>query len=287
MSTQGQTFTDSTPDKQDSPDTPQIPSALSIIRAQAGARGYENCVKCIGTTRQGTACKRNANKGRRYCNKHGGRALAGISHPAYKDGQHVGAREKRNRNRYPAAPQDWQETIEHATMDETIHSLEQEIALAEVMLNDLLRRQWEYGDPGKGWTTITNHWRLLQEAQSIGDIKAVQKQFATIGPLLERLQSAHMLDGEIREQLRLVAHLRMQEHKRLQELRTHIPLEGYISYLKEVQLAARRVALSLLDHPTAETFLSQWRIEVAALDVRRFVGAVAPAPQPLIDVTPA
>ena len=261
-----------------------IPQTLSAMYTAAGAKGYAASKKCMGKKRDGGVCRKPAVTGRDFCDMHGGHARAGISNPQYKNGSRVG---ERARKRYPAAPPDWQATIERAGHDAEIHSLEQEIALAEVMLNDLLRRQWEYGDPGKGWTTITNHWRLLQEAQSIGDIKAVQKQFATIGPLLERLQSAHMLDGEIREQLRLVAHLRMQEHKRLQELRTHIPLEGYVSYLKEVQLAARRVALSLFDHSTAETFLSQWRIEVAALDVRRFVGAVAPAPQPLIDVTPA
>lgn len=261
---------------------------LSEKRAIAGALGYAGSEKCQGNKRNGDRCRRPAKVGRRYCDLHGGNSKAGIAHYAYKTGEFVGIREKRaaKRNRYSNAPPDWQQTLERATTDPDIHSLEQEIALAETMLNDMLRRQYEYGDPGKGWTTLTNHWRLLQAAQSLGDIPRVQAEFTHIGPLLERMQHAHMLDSEIREQLRLVAQLRMQEHKRLQELRNHIPLDGYISYLKEVQLAARRVALSLLDHTLAETYLAQWRTEVQALDVRQFVGALAPRQQTLIDVTP-
>ena len=257
-------------------------------RASAGALGHAGSKKCQGKKRDGGSCGAPAIVGRRYCYYHGGKSKAGIAHYAYKDGATVGIREKRaaKRNRYDNAPPDWQQTLEQATTDPDIHSLEQEIALAETMLNDMLRRQYEYGDPGKGWTTLTNHWRLLQAAQVLGDTVRVQAEFTTIGPLLERMQHAHMLDSEIREQLRLVAQLRMQEHKRLQELRNHIPLDGYISYLKEVQLAARRVALSLLDHTLAETYLAQWRTEVQALDVRQFVGALAPRQQTLIDVTP-
>ena len=250
---------------------------------------------CEGHTRDGSPCGQPAILGRRYCRLHGGKALAGIAHPMYKDGAHIGQREKYRTPREGIAespavalhryrthlPDHLQVTIETASTDPDIHSLSQEIALSDMTLSDLLRRRYEYGDPGKGWQTLTTLWRQLQASQKQGDIYAMRKAFDAIGPLMEQMQSASHLDAEIREQTRLVASLRMQEHKRIVDLQSHIPPEAFLAVLKRQQLEMRRLCFEYLDAPMAEKLLLAIREAYVRIDIRGLVGVNQPR-----DVTP-
>ena len=250
--------------------------------------------KCQGKKRNGDACPNPAKIGRDFCRFHGGNIPVGIASPQYKTGAYVGKRQHQralaqippqDRHRYRHHLPDYlQQTIETASTDPDIHSLHQEIALTDGLLTDLLRRRFAYGDPGKGWLELTQHWRALESHQQTGNVKGVAKEFSDIGPLLERMAQATALDAEIREQTRLLADLRIREHKRLVDLQSHIPPDAFKMVLRRQQLELRRILYEYCDTDMAERILLQIREAYMRIDLRGLVGATATTPA--IDVTP-
>lgn len=216
---------------------------------------------------------------------HGGTQPAGIAHYRYTTGQYVGESAlntaKKDHRYREYLPQTIQQAIEQASTDPDIHSLHEQIALADGMLNDLLRRRYECGDPGKGWKDLTFHWRQLQACQATGDIPGMHAAFAAIGPLIERMQSATTLDSDIREQQRLLADLTLREHKRLVDLQSHIPPEAFVQVLKRQQVELRRCILEHCEQGQAEALLYAIREAYIRIDIRAIVGA-----HPVVDITP-
>ena len=253
----------------------------------------QDAAKCTGNNKDGSKCKAVACKGRDFCRKHGGKARAGIAHSQYKDGHRVGERAiqrklatlpPEERHRYTThLPGSLQQVFESASTDVELHSLRHEIALCVTLLMDLIRRRHECGDPGQGWLTLGQVWRQLMAHKLSGNVKGLEKAIADISLLMEQMQVATSLDSELREQMRLLADLRIKEHKRLIDLESHISADVFRSIVKQQQLALRTVLFEHLEQSEAETLLLALQRAFLQIDMRTPLGAT---PSHVIDVTP-
>lgn len=133
--------------------------------------------QCTAKSKQsGVQCKKDAVAGCSVCHIHGGKSLAGIASPTYKDGRYSRYMPTRMRGRY-----------EEAQRDPALLELREEIALLDARLVDLLSRV-DTGESGALWRALMTARMELIAAKRAGDLK---EQGALLNHILELISQGH------------------------------------------------------------------------------------------------
>jgi hypothetical protein len=238
-----------------------------------------------GHKKAGEQCSLPAVKGRDYCHRHKGTIPAGVAHYNYKHGAYVGQRqaqrakaqltpeEKAQLHRYQRFLPDYLKVIHtEALSNPDLLSLQQEIALADSMLADMLRRLHEYGDPGEGWKDLQSLMHAWDVAEKVGDVKALLKAQEGLKALVARMADSSALEERIHTQMRLIKDLRIQEHKRILDLQSQIQPEHFLLLLQSFKSILRQEILAYLEKDQAQTLLLRLDAGFRALDVRTLIG---------------
>jgi hypothetical protein len=169
-------------------------------------------VKCRAKSkRTKQACGANAVTGRELCYHHGGRSLAGIAHPNYKDG-------RASRYMLPLRMRDDYQT---ALSDPKLLDLKPEIALVHARAQDLMNRV-DSGESG-------NLWRLLRKAYAdLVKAKDGEEQLAAvaeIGKLITRGAADYAAWAETMREIDRKQRLVESTRKRAMELHQMVTLD--------------------------------------------------------------
>jgi hypothetical protein len=231
-----------------------------------------------------------------------------MAHYNYKHGAYVGQRaaqrakaqltpeEKAALHRYQRFLPDYLKVIHtEALSNPDLLSLQHEIALADSMLADMLRRLHEYGDPGEGWQDLQSLMHSWEVAEKVGDVKALLKAQEGLKALVARMADSSALEDRIHTQMRLIKDLRIQEHKRILDLQSHVQPEHFLLLLQSFKAIIREEVFACLDKDLAQTLLLRLDAGFRTLDVRTLVGVTrnitptltldAPALAPTPDLT--
>jgi hypothetical protein len=107
--------------------------------------------RCRATSKQsGERCKRHAAKGLNVCSMHGGKSLRGVDSPRFKTGRH---------SKY--LPDRLVERYEEALNDAELTRLDDEIALVDARLQDVLERLRVDGEAIAGGRDESTAWGLI------------------------------------------------------------------------------------------------------------------------------
>lgn len=131
---------------------------------------------CGAKTRNGTPCKGKPMANGR-CRMHGGTSLGGLASPVFKTGRYSKYLPARMAERY-------QESLK----DPEILALNDEIALADSRLEDLLKRV-DTGESGAIWELARSAYKNLLVAQSKKDYVKMAEALQSLGEIIQRGQA--------------------------------------------------------------------------------------------------
>ena len=164
--------------------------------------------------RTGQRCGVHAMRGSHVCYHHGGRSRKGIAHPGLTQG-----------GKYSKLlPLKLATAYAEARADPDLHALIDEIALTEARVRELLGRL-DSSDLGHAWTQLDAAWQAFARCRSAGDVPGMQAALADLEPVIARGAQDYLLWGEISNAVKLLADLRLKEHRRLVDLQTMISAE--------------------------------------------------------------
>jgi len=168
-------------------------------------------VQCTATSKQSKQqCKKDAIPGRRVCHIHGGKSLAGIVAPAYKDGRYSKYIPDRLKVRYEAARE-----------DSAILALRDDISLVDARLTDLLGRV-DTGESGALWSKLKEQRIALSVAQRTEDRKGQADAINAILSLIDQGHADYRAWSELQAALEQRKRLVESERKRLVEMQQMI-----------------------------------------------------------------
>jgi len=120
--------------------------------------------QCTAKAKQtGVRCKRNATPGRNVCRMHGGRSLQGVDSPRFKTGRY---------SKY--LPDRLVERYEEALNDVELMRLNDEIALVDTKLQDVLEQRPAEGEGPGAWQQVRDAHQRLEHAIARDDANATQ-----------------------------------------------------------------------------------------------------------------
>ena len=226
---------------------------------------------CDGHRKDGAPCGGWAMRGKAKCHMHGGKSPAGIASPHFRTGKYSSLLPLRLAAAYDAARN-----------DPDIHSLAEEIALAETRLRDLLTRL-DTSDLGHAWVMLAAAWRDFARCRSAGDIPGMQKALSIIEPIVKRGEVDYLLWQEITDTARLLAQLRLQEHRRLVDLESMMTAERANVLFGLLLRTVHSAVIEHADPATARRILTAVQATVRTLDTRPVAGAGVLRPDPPAD----
>lgn len=127
--------------------------------------------RCGAKTRSGAPCRGLAMPNGR-CRIHGGKSLSGIAHPGFKHGRYS-----------QDVPTRLRENYERARQDVNLLALQDDIAVLEAHLGDLMQRL-DSGDSGAHWPRLLEVWADFRSAQDRRDAPAMRDAVVRIEALL-------------------------------------------------------------------------------------------------------
>lgn len=130
-------------------------------------------MRCKAKSKQsGQQCKRHAVAGKEVCSIHGGKSLAGIAAPAFKDGKHSKFMPARLQGRY-----------NELLSDKKLLQLRSEVALMDTRITQLLETV-ETGDLAERWLTLQKEFVNFQKATTDRDVDAGRKSLEVMGEII-------------------------------------------------------------------------------------------------------
>jgi hypothetical protein len=138
------------------------------------------------------------------CKYHGGASLTGTAHPNYQSGRYLKNLPQRLRERY-----------EEALEDPDLHSFQEDLALIDARLDDLIKQMAE-GGGGEIFTEAMDAYQSFTFANRDGDAQAMRESLRRLETALHKGKGESYLWTEIRhlqEQRRKIV---LAEAKRLQ-----------------------------------------------------------------------
>ena len=127
--------------------------------------------RCRATSKQsGDRCKRHAAKGRNVCSMHGGKSLRGLDSPHFKTGRYSRSLPDRLAERY-----------HEALADEGLMHLNDEIALIDSRLQDVLERLHTEGEGPGAWQQAQDARQRLEQAIAQDDANATRAGLVMVG----------------------------------------------------------------------------------------------------------
>lgn len=148
------------------------------------------------------------------CRIHGGKSLAGIASPAYKDGRYSRVLPTRLRARYDAA-----------RSDTALLELREDISLLDARLEDLLGRV-DTGESGALWGRLMEARSDLLGAKRAADMKAQAEALNLILELISEGHADYRAWGELASVLEQRRRLVESERKRLVEAQQTMTVEN-------------------------------------------------------------
>lgn len=212
--------------------------------------------KRCGARKRGTQilCKRWAMPNGR-CALHGGKTPAGIASVHFKTGRYARDLPVRLAASYLAARN-----------DPEIHSLNDEIGVAQARLQELFRRL-ETSDLGHAWISLAATWALFVKYRSAGDVPAMTETLAEFETIVQRGQQDYLLWQEIGGTIKLLSSLRVSEHKRLVDLQTMMSALDAERLWGVTQHIVRDAILAYADTDVARRILTRIQAELARYDL--------------------
>jgi len=127
--------------------------------------------QCTAKAKQtGKRCRRHATPGRSVCRMHGGKSLSGVDSPRFKTGRY---------SRY--LPDRLVERHEEALNDAESMRLDDEIALVNTKLQDVLERLHQDGEGPGAWQQLRDAHQRLEQAVARDDANATHTGLVMLG----------------------------------------------------------------------------------------------------------
>lgn len=202
----------------------------------------------------GVFCQRYPLAGRTRCRIHGGLSKSGSEVASFKTGRYSKALPLRLAARY-----------EQARSDPDLHSIRDEIALAETRLQDLLTRA-DTSDLGHAWLQLDAASAAFERAMGSGDTAAMRKELDAMRASIQRGASDYLLWQEVRTLWRDLADLRLKDHKRLVDLQAMLSIEEANVLLGGFILFVRRLLMERLDESTRKPIFTDIQAYLTQLD---------------------
>ena len=205
------------------------------------------CPRCTAKSkRTHNQCQRPAMRGRTTCYHHGGSERYGIASPFYKHGRY---------SRYGHdIPLRLAAALERTLTDPEIHSIQHEVAVAQVRLQELLRRD-ETGDLGHAWLDLDAALTAFDAAERAGDVGAMRLALEEMRTQTRRGKQDYLLWQEILSTNTTVANLRIKEHKRLVDLELLMTAQDAEQLFGGLQIDVRTAILKHAPPEMARTIL--------------------------------
>ena len=185
--------------------------------------------ECGAKKRDGTPCRARAIPNGR-CRLHGGKSLIGPASPTFKHGRYS-----------KVIPSNLGERYQQALADENLLALNEEIALFDARLGQLLSKV-DTGEAGALWRKAKDEYKLLDQAIRDGDAAELKTHMANLGVLLGRGVSDYAAWDEIGKTVALREKLAASERKRLVETQVTLDLRtGQAFILRVLQSVERHV----------------------------------------------
>jgi hypothetical protein len=195
-------------------------------------------------------------RGMEVCRLHGGKSLRGIAHWHYKTGKYA----KDLPNQLAGA---YEEALSHPE----IHTITHEIALGETRLRTLLKRT-ETSDLGHAWLALSQAWEQFMTARTEGDTLGMKAALTSADTAIARGKTDYLLWQNIMETVKIVADLRLKEHKRLIDLDLVITADRATLLFGLLQNAVRTAVLNYVDPPVARAIFTAIQEDVRGIDTR-------------------
>lgn len=178
-------------------------------------------MECGAKRKNGAACKARAMPNGR-CRIHGGKSLAGIASPTFKDGRYSRFLPARLGPRY-----------QEARSDGELLALREDIALTDARLADLLSRV-DTGESGAIWAALNAARLELIACKLGGDLKGQMSALNLIMELISQGHTDYRAWGEVAAVLDQRRRLVESERKRLVEMQQMISSERMMVLLGAV-----------------------------------------------------
>ena len=189
------------------------------------------------------------------CPLHGGKTPAGIASVHFKTGRYAKDLPVKLAANYLAARN-----------DPEIHSLKDEIGVAQARLQELFGRL-ETSDLGHAWMNLAATWALFTKYRSAGDVPAMTNALTDFEAIIQQGQQDYLLWQEIGGTIKLLSSLRLNEHKRLVDLQTMMSALDAERLWGVTQHIVRDAILAYADTDVARRILTRIQAELARYDL--------------------
>lgn len=195
-------------------------------------------------------------KGRPACYHHGGKTPNGIAAPGLRHGRY-------SKDLSVNLAAQYQQALD----DPTVHSILDEIALTETRLRVLLQRCTK-GDLGKAWEQLDEEWRVFVVARAAQDAQGMRESLQKIATVIDKGRTDYLLWGEISDKIKLLAELRLKEHKRLLDLESVMTADRALLVFGMLKQAVYRAVTHHADAVTARAILTAVQDDIRTFDTR-------------------
>lgn len=182
----------------------------------------DNRLICGAKKKDGTLCGRAPSKGRNRCRFHGGETPRGVASVHFKTGKYSKELPKRLAEKYHSA-----------LADEELLALNDEIALMEARIADLISRV-ESGETGALWRQTRSAYEELAAAGRANNQALFAQKLQELGRLITRGQQDYKAWEEIATSVEHKRRIVESEHKRrvnLQQMMTAEQAMALIAYI--------------------------------------------------------
>lgn len=183
---------------------------------------------CGAKTRNGETCKNPPVTGRTRCRMHGGATPRGIASPHFKTGRYSDFIRGNVLQGYEAA-----------LTDETLLELNDEIALIDGRLREVLNEALSSPASSQLWRDLREAYRSLTVANRRGDEAGVAETLSTIGTLITQ---GHKLYNQWQDVVNLIDTRRRlveSQRKRKLELQQNIPIDQAMTLISTIVMSVK------------------------------------------------
>jgi hypothetical protein len=216
----------------------------------------DRVAKCGAHSRRtGKPCQQPAMPNGR-CRLHGGKSLAGIAHPGYKDGTY---------SKFPGLPISLKESFEIARNNPELLNLTDDIALMYSRFSQLIEKI-DIEDAEQRWKDISEQMQLLKDARARKDGYAYSQAWASMEDLVKTGGKDFMVWNDI---MKVTAHIQKaitQEQKRRMDMHALISTDQAVSFVSEILMAIRE---EVKDLPGGKEVLQKIHIKTREAMERR------------------
>jgi hypothetical protein len=179
--------------------------------------------------RTGKPCQQPAMANGR-CRLHGGKALAGIAHPNYKDGM---------QSKFPGLPISLAEAYERGRTDPELLNLTDDIALLYARLGELIGKI-EIEDAEQRWKMLNEQIKLFEDARARKDGYGYGQALQAIKDIAAEGGKDFMIWNDIMKVMTNIQKAVSQEQKRRMEMHALISTDQAVGFVSEILFAVRQ-----------------------------------------------